>query len=1160
MKKLLLLFLPLFLFASMQKVSVQLEWKHQFEFAGFYAAIEQGYYKDIGLDVELKEFEDGIKISDDVINGKSTFGISSSSIILEKIQNKPIVLVSSYFKQNVLALVTKPNIKTPSDLKNKKIMALPWEINRTSIGVMLKENNIEKSDYNLIHHDYQIDKFVNGEIDAMSVFITNQPYSLDKLGVKYNILNPANYGIYSYDLELFTSKKFALNNQKLIKKFINATNKGWDYAFKNKLEIVNLIYSKYSQEKSKDALMYEARETEKLFKTNIFKIGSVVPELTKLNIEIFQKLGLLKDNISSNILPDFFFHKYISDSIYFTKEEQNFLNQNKVIKIANEMDWAPFDYNEFGKPKGLSIDYIKLLFDKVGLKYEFINGYTWTEIVSLFKDKKVDVLPAFYKNDLRKDYTNFTAPYHQGKLAIFTLKNDSSIQKQDDLAQKKVGVQRSDASIEIIKKHLPNSNIIEIETNDELVKQLASKKLDAIIGNPMLFYYYTKKNHLSTIHHIDYINMSKDEQKKVSLHIGVRKDWEVLYSIIQKAINSLSDEDIVYLKKQWQISEKSNGLIYTATEKNYLNTNEITMCIDPDWMPFEKLENGKHIGISADFFKLIEQNIGTTIRVIPTSSWLQSIEFVKAKECDMLSLLMETPERKKYLNFTKPYLSIPMVLATKPEVSFISDIQMLEGVSVGITKGYAFGEILRSKYPKLNIIDVENLEDGLQQVSDGKLFGYIGTLASVGYQFQTNFMGELKIAGKFGDTWELGIGVRHKNPILLGIMQKAVESIDEGTKREILNKWVAIKYEKGTDYTLIWEIIFIAILLLLAVIYWNRKLSLLNKQLSLAKDKSDEATIEKANFLANMSHEIRTPMNSIIGMSYLIKETKLSKTQYDYVQKIETSSNNLLKLINDILDFSKIEARKLKLKMVDCNLLEILNNVENMLQMKAYEKGLEFKITYDKTNSMQIYADNLRLSQILINIVSNAIKFTHQGKVELIAKKLDDKNYRFEVIDTGIGLTKTQIQDIFSSFTQADNSITRKYGGTGLGLAISKELINLMEGKIWVESVFGEGSKFIFEVKLVTSKKILDKKDLNLKETQKKDKTNKPFLDEDEAKKLFSKLLEATKKRRPQQCEPILKEFENYTFSEKNQELYKNVNNLIKRYKFDDARKLLDEK
>ena len=285
---------------NLEKNILQLEWKHQFEFAGFYAALEKGYYKDIGIDLEIKEFEESINISEDVINKKATYGISSSALILEKLKNKPVVLIASYFKQNALALVTKPEIKTPSDLKNKKIMALDWEMGHTSLGVMLKDFGIKKEDYTFVNHDYKIDKFINGEIDAMSVFLTSQPFELDQLGIKYNVLNPANFGVYSYDVELFTSEEVIEKDFEKVKKFVEASNKGWEYAFANKSEIVDLIYDKYTKRKTKESLLYEAKKTEEIFKTNVFKIGAIAPELIKLNADMYSSLDLVPKNYNIN--------------------------------------------------------------------------------------------------------------------------------------------------------------------------------------------------------------------------------------------------------------------------------------------------------------------------------------------------------------------------------------------------------------------------------------------------------------------------------------------------------------------------------------------------------------------------------------------------------------------------------------------------------------------------------------------------------------------------------------------------------------------------------------------------------------------------------------------------------------------------------------------
>lgn len=745
-----------------------------------------------------------------------------------------------------------------------------------------------------------------------------------------------------------------------------------------------------------------------------------------------------------------------AQAIDFTKAEKEFIAGTPKVTVAMMPDFTPFTYYIENTPVGFEHDLLKMISEKTGLYFEKRFG-NWTTNYNAFENKQVDMITSISYKKYREPFTIFTSAYYEIPIMVFVRDDFGDYLGINSLNNKKVGVLKDVFYIKELEA-MNTMNLVYYDTYEELTKDLVFGKVDAVFQNLTNINFLIKKNAYTNIKLASELNLPNTN--KEDLRFGVQTEKPLLSAIMQKGLDGITEQEKELIVNKWigSIKEYTGGHIdLTDNEVAYLDKNIIKYCINPVGFPFEGLsEEGEHTGMSADYYDLFSKMLSAKFELVKTANWNESINAIQQQKCDMLALGMETPARKEYLNFTSPYLNVPLVAATRVDVPFINQILDLEGKKIGIIRGDAFVNILRLKYPSLNLIEVDDIYQGLDKVKNEELFAYIDTLASIGYEFQSRYFGELKIAGKISEDLKLSIASVKDDKVLFNILQKTANNITNEMHQDIFTKWFPITYEKGIDYSLIWKIVAAAIALVLLFFYWNMTLVRVKVK---AKD----------DFLAVMSHELRTPMNAITGLSALLKFSQLDTTQKAYVEKLDASSGYMMQLVNNVLDFAKVKNDSFELTQQGFRLDMALRSVVNILEQKAEDKGLELNLIGEDLLSEAITGDRSHLSQILVNLLNNAIKYTEEGEVSLIVKQLaasTDTSVRlaFSVVDTGIGIASENTKNLFDPYQRVTDSRAALHEGVGLGLAISKSLVELMGGTLQVESKLGQGSRFYFDL------------------------------------------------------------------------------------------------
>jgi len=604
--------------------------------------------------------------------------------------------------------------------------------------------------------------------------------------------------------------------------------------------------------------------------------------------------------------------------LILTQEEKDFIKEHPVLRVQNERSWAPIDFRENGREKGYAVDHIKLLAKKAGFELKFYPGRSWSAYLQMLEERKLDIISSLKINSQRSNYAIFTEqPIIELYNSILQHK-DTDFTSMKDLEGKRLAVVSGYYQEELLKLHYPSISLVSAKDTVEAMKLVLEGEADATIEYHSVLQHNITRHFFTDLHAIPLANNPYFISTKQ--YIGIRNDFPLLKSILDKTMNSLSHKELHQVREKWVSVIQDRHIKLNKEEELYLKEKQtISFCSDPNWLPIEKIKNGKHLGISADILKKMSEKMGLRFKLVPTDNWGESLKYLQEKRCDFLSSVIRTDEREKTMDFSSSYLEMSMVITTKSDTFFISSLKNLKGKSIGIVENYAYEQLLKRDYPDVKLVMVESIYDGLKKVENGDIHAFIDTLEATSEELRTNSFSDLKISGKLEEKVSLSFSVLKGEYMLFDILEKALASVSVRDKKDIYDKWVYVSIDK-TDYSLLWKVLSAIALVVLFFSYrykmtvnYNSQLLDINTELAKLNNQLEELSqTDQLTKLANRRYLDTTLAKEIKRANRYSSDLCIILIDIDFFKQVNDTYGHPKgdKVLKDVAEILKENSRE----------------------------------------------------------------------------------------------------------------------------------------------------------------------------------------------------------------------------------------------------------
>lgn len=546
---------------NLERVSLQLKFFHQFQFAGYYAAQAQGYYAKEGLDVEIKERQPGQDFIQQILDGETNFGIGDSGIIAHYANGKALVALAAIFQHDALVLFSKQSsgIISPYEMAGKLIMYDAIGENNAPVRALLAEASLNENRYIPVAESFDIEDLIRDKVDVMSGYLTDKPFELQQRKIKVNLINPQNYGIDFYGDLLFTSKAELIQHPGRAERFRRASIKGWQYALDHPEETIQLIINQYHSKRSLAQLRFEAQETRKLIMPDDIAIGQIEVSRLRRVAQTYANLNLAP-RISDEKLSAFIFNS--KPKLNLSAQERKWLAAHPTIRVGIDRDFAPYEWiDENGEYVGMIAEHLHLLESKLGVKFEIIKHKTWRQILDMAKHAELDMIAAAVQTPDRQQYLDFSPPYVSTPAVIIADDRLGYVGTLRLLAGRKVAVVNGYFIQEVLAREHPNIEIIAADSVQSALSMVVEGKVDAYIGDAASASF--------TIKQLGFANLGFSGQSgyQSETRFAVGKQHPELLTILQKTLDSIPQAQRDNLINHWMGLVVNPGISLEALAK-----------------------------------------------------------------------------------------------------------------------------------------------------------------------------------------------------------------------------------------------------------------------------------------------------------------------------------------------------------------------------------------------------------------------------------------------------------------------------------------------------------------------------------------------------------------------------------------------------------------